>query len=189
MKRILTTLAAVIALTMPASGATISQFKKSTNDGVYDLTTSQAAALGFGSASHIGFFRIREGSGTTFDAGDTFDATTIMASLRGGSRNNVIAILNGRNGGLGYTGGFLEVLQTTTIGDANSYYEGVAILFNGNTVNFGGGNFNRSQSRGTYDGTGIPAPAAVPLPAAGWFLIAGIGGLVVMSRRRKLASA
>jgi hypothetical protein len=28
-------------------------------------------------------------------------------------------------------------------------------------------------------------PPAVPLPAAGWMLIAGIGGLVAMKRRQK----
>jgi len=30
-----------------------------------------------------------------------------------------------------------------------------------------------------------PPPSAVPLPAAGWMLIAGLGGLGLMGRRKK----
>ena len=33
--------------------------------------------------------------------------------------------------------------------------------------------------------TGPPPPAPVPIPAAGWLLIAGMGGLVVMRRRAR----
>ena len=77
MKRFILTLAAVATMAVPASAAVIDRFNKTTNDGVFDLSDAQAAALGFADADYIGFFRVREGSGTSFEAGDTFDATTL----------------------------------------------------------------------------------------------------------------
>jgi len=36
-----------------------------------------------------------------------------------------------------------------------------------------------------YNGTPVPPPSAVPLPAAGWMLLAGLGGIAALRRRRK----
>ncbi|ABG31053.1 VPLPA-CTERM sorting domain-containing protein [Roseobacter denitrificans] len=178
--------AGLVVLGSSASAATINQFNKTTNDGVYTLTAAQATALGDASATRIGFFRVREGSGTVFNAGDTFDQTTMANSVTSGA-GNIIAFLNGRNSSLTYTGGTLEALGTTTVGSSNSYYEGVAFLFSGtgNIVFRGSSTFNAGQTRGAFDGVGIPA--AVPLPAAAWMLIAGLGGLAAFGRRRKPA--
>jgi hypothetical protein len=169
------------------AAAPISQFNKTTNDGVYTLTQSQADALGYGTADYIGFFRVREGSGTVFDSGDTFDATTLANSVTSGL-GNIIAFLNGRNGDLGYSGGFFDDLGTTTVGTGNSYYEGVAFLFSnpGNIVFRGTSTFNSGQTRGEFDGVGLDV-APVPVPAALPMLIAGLGGFAALRRKKKAA--
>ncbi|MDW4500376.1 VPLPA-CTERM sorting domain-containing protein [Sulfitobacter sp. D35] len=183
MRKALLALAVGIAsLAGAASAATITQFNKTTNDGVYNLSAAQAAYLGDASATHIGFFRVREGNGTVLNAGDTFNVATMNNSVTSGA-GSILAFLNGRNADLGYTGDFFDALGETTLGAATSFYEGVAFLFsgNGNIVFRGSSTFNAGQTRGALD---LDVPA-VPLPAAGWLLVAGLGGLGLMKRRRK----
>lgn len=185
MRRILTALATAAALcagTM-ASAATITQFNKATPDGVFTLSQAQADHLGHSDARFIGFYRIREGNGTTFDAGDTFNVTSLFNSVTGNA-GSILAFLNGRNPGLTYTGGYLDPLGETTVGAADSYASGVAFLFgegSGNIVFRGSGTFNAGHTRGEFD---FEVPTAVPLPAAAWMLIAGLGGLAAVARRK-----
>ena len=47
-----------------------------------------------------------------------------------------------------------------------------------------GGNQNGSANGGYSNGT-VYNSAVVPLPAAGWMLLAGLGGLVVLRRRAR----
>ncbi len=173
-----------LSLAGAAGAAHIGAFYKTTNDGVYDLSSAEALALGYAGAKYIGYFRVREGNGVTFGMGDSFDTHTILNSTQDDSK--IIALLNGTNAGLGYAGGILQALGKTTIAsDASSFYEGVAFLFSttSNIVFSGTSTFNASQSRGAlpYD----VAPASVPLPAALPMLAAAIGAIGLASRRRK----
>jgi hypothetical protein len=178
---------AAIAMAMGAatvaSAATITQFNKTTPDGVFTLSQAQADYLGQSDAKFIGFYRVREGNGTSFDAGDTFNVATMFNSVTSNA-SKILAFLNGENPGLSYTGGYLDPLGETTVGDANSYTAGVAFLFGdnaGNIVFRGTGTYNGGQSRGDFD---FVVPSAVPLPAAAWMLIAGLGGLAAFARRK-----
>jgi hypothetical protein len=189
MRNALRSLAAIAAICVAmgaatvASAATITQFNKTTPDGVFTLSQAQADHLGQSEARFIGFYRIREGNGTVFDAGDTFDVTTMFNSVTSNA-SKILAFLNGENPGLAYTGGYLDPLGSTTVGEANSYTAGVAFLFGegaGNIVFRGSGTYNAGQTRGEFD---FEVPSAVPLPAAAWMLIAGLGGLAAFARRK-----
>lgn len=181
---------ALLAVSLVVSGGAqaasyIQEFKKTTNDGVFSLTAEQADFFGVSTDDHIGFFRVREGNGVSFDAGDTFDVSTMLNSLMSGA-GSVIKFLNGTNGALGYSGDAYDDLGTTTLGDENSYYRGVAFLFSGtgNIVFNGSSTFNSGQSTGDLDFT---PPAAVPLPAGLPLLLTALGGVALIARRRKAA--
>jgi hypothetical protein len=167
-----------------APAAPVDRFARSTNDGVFSLSDAQADFLGVPTADYIGFFRIRGGGGTNFDDGDTFDAQSIRDSFTAGA-GNVLAILNGDNPRLGYTGDFLDPLGTTVLGNPNSYFRGVAILFSSGTINFGGGNFSPGQTRGAFTDLVVPEEdlSAVPVPPAAALLLAGMGALALLRRR------
>ncbi|GGE25893.1 VPLPA-CTERM protein sorting domain-containing protein [Gemmobacter megaterium] len=59
---------------------------------------------------------------------------------------------------------------------------GFRILFGPDGYNAGINDITYSYAR-----TGGPGPAPIPLPAAGWMLIAGLGGLVALRRRKTAA--
>ena len=150
--------AIVIGLTFATASASqaalISQFNRATNDGVFSLTSGQAAYLGTPTATKIGLLRIRSGNGVSWSVGDTFNAASVLNSITSGV-GNVLGVFNGPidadfNGSidpnglfLTYTGGLWDPLGTTTF----------------------------EQTKGPAD---IPA---VPLPAAAWFLLTALGGL------------
>lgn len=184
---------AALALTMIVGGAqaaSITQFNKTTNDGVYTLSQAQADHFGFSTADRIAFFRIREGNGTAFSDGDTFDATSLANSFTSNG-SSILAFLNGTNAALTYTGdtlnpatGAFDLLGTTTVGAADSYYEGVAFLFNnlsGNIVAGGTSTFNGGQTRGDF----VFNVAPVPIPAAGPLFLAALGAFGFAARRRR----
>lgn len=177
---------AAILLGSAASAASISQFNKTTNDGVFALSDAQAASIGYADADYIAFFRVREGNGTLFDAGDTFDSTTLFNSVTSGA-GKIIAFLNGTNGNLFYTGDAFADLGLTTVGGDDGYFRGVAFLFSdpGNIVFRGSSTFNSGQSRGQFDGIDVNP---IPLPAAAWMLMASVAGLGVMARRKRKAA-
>ena len=90
--------------------------------------------------------------------------------------------------GLSYTGVAFDALGTTTFlsgymgADRLDFDPGIYLLFNassGNIVFSGKSTFNGGQTRGGFDGL-----APMPLPAAAWLLIAGIGGLFAFGHRR-----
>jgi hypothetical protein len=181
-------LATCLVVACPASAATISSFARGVNDGVFTLTQAQKDFFGVAGAEYLAFWRPRLAGSTTATLGDTFNATTVLNSVTGDSA--ILAILNGDNAALGYSGGYLEPLGTTTILAAqNSYVRGVAFLLGSTgTVLFAGGNITGGsgpQQRGTLDF--VPPITPVPLPAAGWMLIVGLCGLMLVARGHKTA--
>lgn len=183
---------ALLALTAAAAdAATIDRFSKTTNDGVFTLTPEQAMHLGAPGADRIAFFRVREGRGVRFMAGDVFDEGTLDASVRSG-RDAIIAFVNGEAEGLRYEGRPFERLGRVVIdSDANSFSRGVAFLFNsqaGDIVFEGSATFNGDQTRGVFAlSTPEPsaAPAPIPAPATLPLMAAGLGALALMRKWRR----
>lgn len=181
-------LSAALLIGSLAHAASITQFDRTTNDGVFTLSDGQKAFLGT-TSDFIGFLRPRAANGDTFNAGDTFDVSTLTNTLTGGA-GLVEKFLNGTNGGLTYTGNAFDDLGTTTVGDDADYFRGVAFLFSaGGDIVFTGAvsgtsTFNAGQTRGPAGDRVPEATAPVPLPAAAWMLIAGVGGLAYAGRRR-----
>lgn len=197
--------AGLAALLLPAfasASTVIAQFSRTTNDGVYSLSDAQARALGHADAGFIGFYRVREGGGTTFEMGDVFDETTVRNSVKT-NEGGILAILNGRADGLSYRGKAFQRLGATTIGTTDAqFYEAVALLFGASSgsivFNRRGGttSFNASQSRGAFEVSASelaylsqPPVAAVPVPAALGLLAFGLGTLGMLGVRRRRAAA
>ena len=183
--RILAFIAGVLLAT-GAHAATISQFGRTTNDGVWSLSAAQASALGVSGATKIGAFRVRSGNGVTWAAGDTFDASAVAATITSGA-GNVFGFFNGEGDGLlDYTGDILAPLGLTTFlasstTDGN-LFRGVFFAFNNQVTFRNSATFNEvSQGDFPFDVTPVPVPAALPL------LLAGLGGLAFVARRRKAA--
>lgn len=175
--------ALVLGVTSTASAVLVPQFNKTTNDGVFTITPSQATFLGVPTADRVGFFRVREGSGTTFNAGDTFDQTSIFNSVTSNA-GSILGLYNGTNTDLLYSGSSFDALGTTTIPtpDTNSYFRGVMFAFNssaGNIVFRGTSTFNGGQASEGF--------AAIPnaVPEASAILTWSVLGLAVSSMRRR----
>lgn len=169
----------------PASAAYIPVFNKTTNDGVFTLSAAQAAYLGTPTADRLGFFRVRQGSGTVLNAGDTFDAASITASIAGGA-GNVLGIFNGIGpaSNITYGGPSYDPLGLTTLVTGNDVYRGVAFAFSslgGNIVFKGTSTFNGGQTQG-------PSPSPVPIPGAIWLFGAALAGLGVFGWKRRAAA-
>lgn len=49
--------------------------------------------------------------------------------------------------------------------------------------------FQQTGANGSESDVAVPRPTVVPLPAAGWLLIGGIGGLAALKRRKKAKKA
>jgi len=172
---------------LPASAATITSFQRTTNDGVFALTAAQAAQFGVPDTAYVGFLRPRSpNNANPLSAGDTFDGAAILATCRGGC-DRILSVHNGDSTQLGYSGTFMDLLGETSVTETtHGIYRGVAILFsagNGAITFAGGASFAAGQSRGVFD-YAAPAPAVVPLPAGLPLLLAGLGALAVLRRRR-----
>lgn len=183
--RILTFIAGLLLAT-GAHAATITQFGRTTNDGVWSLTAAQATALGVPGATKIGAFRVRSGNGVSWLAGDTFDASSVAATITAGA-GNVFGYFNFDGSSLlEYTGNLLAPLGLTTfLADSSvngNLRAGVLFAFKDAVVFRGSSTFNEvTLGEFPLDVTPVPVPAALPL------LLAGLGGLAFVARRRKAA--
>lgn len=184
----------LLAAPLTASAAYISSFGRTTNDGVFTLTSAQAAFLGTPTADRIGFFRVRAfGSpSVTWSAGDYFDSASVLATVtsNGGA---ILGLFNGLGDGqLTYaSGGLYSPFTSATFNSANTVdgelFRAIAFTFNsasGNIVFRGSATFNPALTSGVSD---VPTAPPVPLPAAAWLLLSGLAGLGVLGRRRKTA--
>lgn len=192
---------AVLAALVPhADAATVTRFERSTNDGVFSLTEAQAAALGAPDAAAIGLLRVRSGRGVSWNAGDDFDATTILNTItRGGG--NVDGIFNGPvdqnfdgdvdpNGlFLTYSGDTFDPLGRTVFTNASattgSIFRAVAFAFSGQVVFRGNSTFTASAALGPADFLEVNT---VPLPAGLPLMLTGLAALALIVERRRLAS-
>jgi hypothetical protein len=177
-----------------ASAATVASFSRTNNDGVFSITASQAAQLGVDGATKVGLFRVRAGNGVSWNAGDDFNAQTVLNTRIGGS-GTIFGVLNGPvdqnfdgevdpNGlFLTYDGGLFETLGTTIFTNdsatTGSIFRAVAIAFDGALTFAGSSQFDEVNCGA------LVLPEPVPLPAAAWLLLAGVGGLAVAGRKRR----
>jgi hypothetical protein len=178
---------AATALISSAAFAVPVTFDRGVNDGVFSLTSDQAAALGAPTAEFIGFLGLRDTGIDNIPAGAIFDQTSIFSLIS--NDGNVLNIVNGTNGNVDYASGLSgNTFTTATLtSNDNRLFRGVGLLFSGNqTFNFAGGNISSGSLRGALSNDALDVLAPVPLPAAGWMLLAGVG-TILAKRRRKLA--
>lgn len=114
-------------------------------------------------------------------AGDIFDAGTEGNAVFGSTLPGQ-TILDGFAG----EGSITSLLDSS---GTNGGFASLATLFGG-AGNFGLGGFTTAEAASITAGTeffsvSISQVAPVPLPAAAWMLLAGIGGLTAMGRRKK----
>ncbi len=176
----------VTAASAPASAAFISSFSRTTNDGVFTLSAAQASYLGVPTADRLGFVRIRSGGtpSVSWSAGDTFDATSIMAFVTSNAAN-ILGLFNGVGDPalIAYTGSAFDPLGTTTLLTSGDVSRGVAFAFSstgGNVVFKGTTTFSGAQTQG-------PSMSPVPLPGTVWLFGTAIAGLGVFGWRRRAA--
>ncbi|NMH61404.1 PEP-CTERM sorting domain-containing protein [Alteromonas ponticola] len=169
----------LLLITGAANAALITSVNKTTNDGVYTLSTEQADQLGVSGADRIAFLRLREGNGVNWNVGDYFNVSTILNSTNNDSK--IMGIFNGWNVDLTYVGDDFDTFTTATIDtDLSGFVEGIAFAFSstsGNIVFNGTSTFNGGQTRGDADFL----TASVPEPGTILTLSLGLFGL--MARR------
>lgn len=210
-------IAAAMALSMtaiaagPTSASAITYFTKTTNDGVYFLTPSDASALGLSSSyNSLGLFRVRNFCfPSACGIGDTFDANTILASLTGGNPASLVAssIFTGYspNSNINYGAAPFQLLGTATLlafPAGGGWISGLDVAFawdgtQGNAVFKGTTTFNscltlntntsgNCRSAGTLEGfpqASVPEPSTVALIAMALLSMFGFG----LMRRRGVA--
>jgi hypothetical protein len=145
--------------------------------------------LGLGDVNQID--NIGDDEAIVFDMGGLYTATSIrLALLTFGDRysiwgSNSASVASCTSGGLTCLTSVSSLLAS---GD-NSGLDGLGFK----TVNLSGsGNwsyFIATTAGGSGDGYRVKELTAsvIPLPAAGWMLLAGLGGIAAMKRRRKAA--
>lgn len=105
-----------------------------------------------------------------------FDLTGFWFELFGGGSDLDLVVATDVGGSLTFT--------AASWSDHNGYFHDTSATtgFQGiKSVTFSG--TERGNRR--IDDLGLEAPSAVPLPAAGWLMVAGLGGLAALRRRKR----
>jgi hypothetical protein len=131
---------------------------------------------------------IGDDEGIVFDMGGMYWATSITLSLL--SADDAFTIWGTNDASVtGCTAGGLACLTAPSTQLAAGSGDGIAGI---KTIGLSGAYryFVVTTTGGSGDGYRVKAlqAAAIPLPAAGWLLLAGLGGLLAIERRRKAAA-
>lgn len=185
-------LAAALSLLGASASAVTIDFSTNnprlTNDGVFTISAAQADKLGISGATRVGAVGIRTPSRSGYDVGDMFNVSALLEGVIGG-QSNIIGWLNGTNSNVSYTGAAFAPLGDTTITgfDRASDRKLFSVVYfgfaNGDVTVRGTNTFGFNAASADFS-TIVP----IPLPAAGWLMLAGLGGLGVAARRRRKAA-
>ena len=120
---------------------------------------------------------------------NTVDEDCEVDEIYGYDTDTASWLLIGALDGADNTFAFTEFDLLTAAGGAlvNEISAGLELMIDIDATETGLWLVSLSKSVITTDGRdpGTPNPSAVPLPAAGWLLFAGLGGLAAMRRRKK----
>lgn len=146
-----------------------------------DFTTiTSFSATELGMAPALGFVRSITGASTIYSVSVTGPGYGTSNSVS----TDAVATFTGDSFGIYPSSGLLYV--------ENGYASGTAFAGSATTANYGlatigavTGTYAYSiGTENTFNLTVGSAPAAIPLPAAAWMMLAGVGGLLAVRRRR-----
>ncbi|MEM8822354.1 MAG: VPLPA-CTERM sorting domain-containing protein [Pseudomonadota bacterium] len=114
--------------------------------------------------------------------------TADIAAGFGGSASRIVGYYFGGDSALNNGASEFDVIRGSLQLDAEArYFNSLWIEWTGGTLSFR--SISGTRTLGINNATILPgdplAVSSVPLPAAGWMLLAGLGGLVALKRRRK----
>lgn len=181
MKKFLTALAVVIGLTGSASAVPF--------DGRLVADGGGPTVFDLGGGEYLGLIGL-----IGADIGDTVDLAAINSRTVGGNGfSDIFAAPGGVNN---FAGGLVEfdnissgaLVNSVVLPGNGRIFDAVWGRFSGTIVNFTSDDGTGSQGNIAVGGSTTILPgnplAPIPLPAAAWMLLAGLGALVMVGRRK-----
>lgn len=187
MKKLFLTL--LFALPLSVNAALITSVNKFTNDNVYLITPGQAAYLGVEGADALGFLRLRQGSGISWNVGDIINRDTIFNSTT--QDTLIVDILNGVStlpwnnlNVLSFeSGDIFEKFTSAEVLASADFWRGFVIAFNSNnTITFKNATISAGVNRG-FISTNVIPEAKVSAPQSIVLLVACLIGIFIRKRK------